>query len=219
MSRTFHFAFYTSNRGTRLCRYLAGDFVHKESIRLVVHDGAHSDELQTLCRRFGIHFFSVDYAALQLTGTQKNSYISDFLLEKFQQFDIHHAFCFGSRLLKGNLLEEYRNRIINFHPALLPSFPGRKSIDQALAAGALMLGNTAHFIDEGTDSGPIIMQSFLPAAKFTDYDSVLDLQLPMLQQLICWLIDKRLLIDDNNRVSIKNARYSALDFLPNLDFI
>ena len=83
------------------------------------------------------------------------------------------------------------NRIINFHPSLLPSFPGVKAVDQALAYGTLVLGNTTHFIDEGVDTGPIIMQSILPRAAFDAYDSVLDLQVPMLTQVIRWLEEDR----------------------------
>ncbi len=62
-------------------------------------------------------------------------------------------------LLKGKkLLDSYRNRIINIHPALLPSFPGVDAQKQAFDYGARISGITIHFVDENLDAGPIIYQ-------------------------------------------------------------
>lgn len=63
------------------------------------------------------------------------------------------------RILKGKkLLEGYKNRIINIHPALLPSFPGVDAQKQAFDYGAKVSGVTIHFVDESLDAGPIILQ-------------------------------------------------------------
>lgn len=62
------------------------------------------------------------------------------------------------RLVGPTLLEPYRGRILNLHPSLLPSFPGKDAIGQALAAGVPYTGVTVHFVDEGMDTGPIIAQ-------------------------------------------------------------
>ena len=62
-------------------------------------------------------------------------------------------------LIKGkNLLTEYRNRIINIHPALLPSFPGDQAQKDAFDYGVKISGVTIHFVDETLDAGPIIYQ-------------------------------------------------------------
>jgi len=62
-------------------------------------------------------------------------------------------------LIKGKkLLESYRNRIINIHPALLPAFPGTDAQKQAFDFGAKVSGLTIHFVDESLDGGPIIYQ-------------------------------------------------------------
>jgi phosphoribosylglycinamide formyltransferase 1 len=63
------------------------------------------------------------------------------------------------RILTPLFVAEFRNRIINIHPALLPSFPGMDGQKQAFDYGVKITGCTTHFIDEGTDSGPIIMQA------------------------------------------------------------
>ncbi|NOZ80784.1 MAG: phosphoribosylglycinamide formyltransferase [DPANN group archaeon] len=62
------------------------------------------------------------------------------------------------RILSPWFVRRYRGRIINIHPALLPSFPGAHAYEDAWNAGAKVAGCTVHFVDEGVDSGPIIIQ-------------------------------------------------------------
>ena len=62
-------------------------------------------------------------------------------------------------LVSAGFVARFHNRIINVHPALLPSFPGLKAIEQAREHGVKVTGVTVHFVDEGVDSGPIILQS------------------------------------------------------------
>jgi len=66
------------------------------------------------------------------------------------------------RLVKRPLLDAFPNRILNIHPALLPAFPGLESWKQALDSGATEAGCTVHFVDEGMDTGPIILQESVP---------------------------------------------------------
>ena len=66
------------------------------------------------------------------------------------------------RILKPGLLAAFPNRIINIHPALLPAFPGMESWTQALDYGAKVAGCTVHFVDAGTDTGPILLQKVVP---------------------------------------------------------
>lgn len=66
------------------------------------------------------------------------------------------------RIVKGGLLSAYAGRIVNIHPALLPAFPGLESWKQALDYGAKVTGCTVHFVDAGTDTGPIIVQKAVP---------------------------------------------------------
>lgn len=62
------------------------------------------------------------------------------------------------RLIGPKLLAEFKGRIVNIHPSLLPAFPGKDAIGQALAAKVKWSGVTIHFVDEGMDTGPIIIQ-------------------------------------------------------------
>lgn len=62
-------------------------------------------------------------------------------------------------LLRPVFLERFVERVINVHPALLPAFPGAHAVEEALAAGVPETGTTVHFVDEGVDSGPVIVQA------------------------------------------------------------
>ncbi len=66
------------------------------------------------------------------------------------------------RIVKPGLLRAFPQAIVNIHPALLPAFPGLESWKQALEHGAKVTGCTVHFVDEGTDTGPIIIQRTVP---------------------------------------------------------
>lgn len=66
------------------------------------------------------------------------------------------------RLLSPYFVGEFRNRILNIHPALLPSFPGLEAQKQALEAGVKVSGCTVHFVDENLDAGPILVQAVVP---------------------------------------------------------
>jgi phosphoribosylglycinamide formyltransferase-1 len=66
------------------------------------------------------------------------------------------------QLLSPPFVQRFRNRVVNIHPALLPSFPGLDAIGQALAARVQTTGVTVHFVDEGVDTGPVIAQREVP---------------------------------------------------------
>ena len=69
------------------------------------------------------------------------------------------------RIVKPKLLAAFPDRVINIHPALLPAFPGVHSWTQALDYGCKVAGVTVHFVDAGTDSGPIIVQKAVPVLE------------------------------------------------------
>lgn len=66
------------------------------------------------------------------------------------------------RILKGEFLRVFKDRVINIHPSLLPSFPGLEAWKQALDYGVKFTGVTVHFVDQGIDTGPIIAQETVP---------------------------------------------------------
>ena len=78
------------------------------------------------------------------------------------------------QLLSAAFVARFRDRIVNVHPALLPSFPGLDAVGQALAHGVKVTGVSVHFVDEGVDSGPIILQRAVEVPEDRDRDALED---------------------------------------------
>ncbi len=72
------------------------------------------------------------------------------------------------QLLSAEFVARFRNRVVNVHPALLPAFPGLDAIGQALEAGVEATGVSVHFVDEGVDTGPVIVQREVPVPADRD---------------------------------------------------
>ena len=81
------------------------------------------------------------------------------ILRQLRELNVEYIVLAGyMRLIGPTLLDAFPERIINIHPSLLPAFPGKDAIGQALAAGVPRTGVTIHYVDEGMDTGPIIAQ-------------------------------------------------------------
>jgi phosphoribosylglycinamide formyltransferase-1 len=76
------------------------------------------------------------------------------------------------RVLSGELIGVFRNRVLNIHPSLLPAFPGANAVQQALDQGVKVTGVTVHFVDEEVDHGPIIAQRAVPVLPDDDLASL-----------------------------------------------
>jgi phosphoribosylglycinamide formyltransferase-1 len=76
------------------------------------------------------------------------------------------------RLLGRTVLGAFPDRVLNVHPALLPSFPGMHGVRDALAYRVKVTGVTVHLVDEGTDTGPIVLQEALEIRDDDDWDSL-----------------------------------------------
>jgi len=211
------FAFYVSGAAKRLVKYLKAieDNNVLKKISFVISDSSENKELEYILHKENIKWIPVDL--LQYNKTERSKIFSDILLKEMKAYNIDFLFVFGMRILSGELLNVYKNRIINFHPSILPAFPGIKSIDQASSYGSFLYGNTAHIVDNGIDTGPVIMQNIVSMSEFIDYDYVLDNQIYMLHQIIQWLFQKRLTVV-GRRARIISANYSVSDFIPNIEY-
>ncbi len=95
------------------------------------------------------------------------------VVELFQAHQVDLVCLAGyMRLLTGEFVRQYPNRILNIHPSLLPAFPGLDAQYQALTHGVKVSGCTVHFVDEQLDSGPILLQASVPVL---DTDTVEEL--------------------------------------------
>lgn len=95
------------------------------------------------------------------------------LIELLREREVELVALAGYMLLAGpELVEAFRDRILNIHPALLPSFPGTHGVPDALAYGVKVSGVTVHFVDEGLDTGPIILQEAVRVREDDDAESL-----------------------------------------------
>ena len=88
------------------------------------------------------------------------------------------------QLLSPGFLERFRGRVINVHPALLPAFPGLRAVEQALEYGVKVFGVTVHFVDEGVDTGPVILQRALELPEVRSAAEVMERLQPIEHELL-----------------------------------
>jgi phosphoribosylglycinamide formyltransferase-1 len=116
----------------------------------------------------GIPVFIVDYAAFH----SKEEFEEELERVLFDLSADLYILAGYMRIVGPRIVSSFRGRMINIHPALLPSFPGLHAQRQALIYGAKVSGCTVHFVDEGMDSGPVILQACVPVFEEDDEDSL-----------------------------------------------
>ncbi|AGF71866.1 phosphoribosylglycinamide formyltransferase [Corynebacterium halotolerans] len=102
------------------------------------------------------------------------------------------------RILGAGFLDRFDERIINTHPALLPSFPGAHAVRDALAHGVKVTGSTVHFIDAGVDTGPIIAQQAVPVEP-EDTESSLHERIKQVERQLIVSVLRSARIDESTR--------------------
>lgn len=208
------YSIYCSGGASRLFRFyeVEGNFF-KYPLNAIIYDGGRDDVKEKIN-----HFFPnipkkiIVYDSF-MTPSMQSTFLSEQLLSLNISNQIDYTFCFGDKILKNELINVYKNKIINFHPSILPAFPGLNAIDKALASSTQLLGNTAHFVDSGIDTGLIILQAVMSKKDFVDYESVLSLQIFMLEKIWSWLEDDLIEVKDskvvvNNPIGISPPFYS-----------
>ena len=151
---SFRLAVLASGTGTNLQALL--DKVHGSDGIEVVAVASNKPDAEALARArdAGIEteVFRVDDYP---DRTLRDVALADWLDER----EVHLVVLAGfMEILSSGLIDRFRGRIVNVHPSLLPAFPGVRAIEKALDYGVRVTGVTVHFVDEGVDSGPIIMQ-------------------------------------------------------------
>jgi phosphoribosylglycinamide formyltransferase-1 len=87
-------------------------------------------------------------------------------------------------ILDAAFIARFRDRIVNVHPSLLPAFPGLASVQQAIDYGVRLFGVTVHLVDEGVDTGPIVLQRAIDLPPDADADAALALLRPLEHALL-----------------------------------
>jgi phosphoribosylglycinamide formyltransferase-1 len=147
-------AVLASGAGTNLQALL--DRVHERDGVFVVAVASDTPAARALDRAReagveGVSFPASDFA----DRGERDAALADWLAEREVELIVLAGYM---QLLSPGFLARFRGRVINVHPALLPAFPGLHAVEQALAYGVKVFGVTVHFVDEGVDTGPVILQ-------------------------------------------------------------
>jgi len=160
----FRVGVLVSGRGTNLQALI--DRVHRREGIEIVAVASNRADAQGLerARRAGIEtavFSSSSYA----DRAARDRALGDWLAQRAVDLVVLAGFM---EILSAEFVDRFRWRIVNVHPALLPAFPGTRAIEQALEYGVKVTGVTVHFVDEGVDTGPIILQEAVPVPYSRD---------------------------------------------------
>lgn len=171
-------------------------------IEVVISDNPDAKGL-SFAREHGIR-----YAVFEKSRTENRTEYFEKIIEVLNHRKIDLIVLAGfMKVLSSNIIEKYRHKILNIHPALLPSFPGVHAQKQALDYGVKYSGCTVHFVDDGVDTGPIVLQEAVPVREDDTEDTLSDRILlqehkiyPRAVQLFC---EERLKVE-GRRVLIRN---------------
>ena len=154
MSSTFRVAVLVSGEGTNLQALL--DQVHGRDGIEIVGVAASRAEARGLERARAARVETAVFAITDFADRERrDAALGDWLDDLGVELVVLAGFM---ELLGAEFIRRFAGRIVNVHPSLLPAFPGVRAIEQAVEHGVKVMGVTVHYVDEGVDSGPIVLQ-------------------------------------------------------------
>lgn len=169
MNSPVNIAVLVSGKGSNLQSIIdniESGYIKNAVIRVVISDTKDVFALER-AKKHGI-----DTAFIDPKGRPKQEYEAE-ILSRLESHDTDLVVLAGyMRILGSTILEPYKDRIINIHPALLPSFMGLHAQEQAFEYGVKVAGCTAHFVDDGMDTGAIILQQCVPVFEDDTADTL-----------------------------------------------
>ncbi len=174
-------AILISGRGSNMENILKSVKKNKIPIKPVVVISNKSDAKGLdIARKLGVKTEVVESSGLKGGNWEYDSKLVS-ILEKHGITPQNGLICLAGfmRIMSPEFIRHYKGRILNIHPAILPAFPGLHSQRQALEYGVKYSGCTVHFVDEGVDTGPIILQSVV---KIKDDDTEESISKKILKQ-------------------------------------
>ena len=156
---TVKIAVLVSGRGSNLQAIIDSierGYIKNAAINVVISNKENAYALER-AKNHGISAIFLDPSEYDRDGYDRA------ILDVLNQYDTDLLLLAGYfRILGNEIIKVYRNRILNIHPSLLPAFKGLHAQKQAFEYGVKVAGCTVHFVDEGLDSGPIILQRCVP---------------------------------------------------------
>jgi phosphoribosylglycinamide formyltransferase-1 len=142
------------------------------------------------------------------------------LADYVAEHEVDYIISFYTRFYADSFREAFRDRIINFHPSLLPAFKGMDGFGDGIAYHTKIIGTTVELIKDVMDEGKIVMQTALAADPALDVTElrhrIFVQQCKTLIQVVHWLIEDRVLVD-GDLVSVREASYQGIEFAPALE--
>ena len=179
MSGRLAIAVLVSGAGTNLQALLDSVHGHEADIVAVASSGADAPALaRAQARGVPSAVFARSQYRDRLTRDRE---LADWLAARGVQLVVLAGYM---ELLSGEFLARFPRAVINVHPSLLPAFPGLRAIEQALAYGVKVFGVTVHFVDEGVDTGPVILQRCIELPGARDAAEVLERLHPIEYELL-----------------------------------
>ncbi|MBN8210147.1 phosphoribosylglycinamide formyltransferase [Bacillus sp. NTK071] len=153
----------------KIAIFASGSGSNFEAIAAAIENGELDAEISlVVCDRPGAKVekraeaFGIPVLSFYPKSYESKADFETFILQQLHEAGIEWIILAGyMRLIGPILLQGFEGRIINIHPSLLPSFPGKDAIGQAFEAGVKLTGVTVHFVDEGMDTGTIIEQDYV----------------------------------------------------------
>lgn len=194
-----------SNMESILCALRSGEI---KNIRpsVVISNNPDAAGLLIASQKFGIPTEVV--IANGLKGWDYDQKIAD-VLNQYSVMPNNGLVCLAGymRIVSVELVRQYKMRILNIHPSLLPSFPGLHAQKQAIEYGVKISGCTIHFVDENIDTGPIVLQKSVPVLDSDTEESlsarILEQEHQMYPEAIRLFAEDRIRIN-RRRISIKD---------------
>jgi phosphoribosylglycinamide formyltransferase-1 len=173
-------AVLASGAGTNLQALL--DRVHEQDGIRIVAVASDKPDAAALARARQAGVQTAVFAASEYPNrVMRDQAMADWLTDRGVELVVLAGYM---QLLSGEFLDRFRARVINVHPALLPAFPGLHAVEQSVEYGVKLFGVTVHFVDEGVDSGPIILQRSVEITEPLDAAAVLGRLQPIEHELL-----------------------------------
>ncbi|HUB06807.1 MAG TPA: phosphoribosylglycinamide formyltransferase [Myxococcales bacterium] len=152
----------------------------------------------------------VPSAALEPSGFPSRPAYEEALLARLRSAGVELVCLAGYMKILGRpVLDAYAGRVLNIHPSLLPAFPGLHAQRQAIAAGVRVSGCTVHFVDAGTDTGPIIGQVAVPVLPGDTEESlsarILEQEHRLYPEAIAWVAQGRVRCETSAGAQVARA--------------
>lgn len=177
--------------------------IKNAQIRLLIVDNPNAYAIER-AKKHSIEYLYMDICKYNT----KNEYYAQ-IANELRNREIDLVILAGfMRVVKKPLIDAYPNRIMNIHPALLPSFPGLHGQKDAVDYGVRISGCTVHFVDEGIDSGPIIIQAAVPVSP-DDTEEILSQRILTLEHKI---YPEAVKLYSEGRLKVEGRRVKILDY-------